>query len=101
MPDSQHQGDEEVIESWASLKGRIHTLSTLFTSQTLRPSIPKPPTQNHSRPIQSGVLTLADLPDLDRMTPEGLVNDLNSMVAAASRNVTEEVSRLIIEPLVC
>ena len=91
MPESQHGGDAEVIKSWAGLKDRINTLSNLFTSQTLRPNIPKSPVLDH-KTTPSGVLIFVDLPDLDRMTPEDLVNELNNMAAAATRNITEEVS---------
>ena len=98
MPESQHRGDPEVIESWTGLKGRINNLSTLFPSQTLRPSIPKTPVQ-HQKTTSSGVLVFVDVPELDRMTPEGLVNELNAMASAAFRNVTEDVSSLITRPL--
>ncbi len=91
MPESQHGGDAEAIKSWSSLKDRINTLSILFTSQTLRPSIPKTPTLEH-KTTSSGVLIFSDLPDLDRVVPEELVNELNNLAAAASRNITEEVN---------
>ena len=94
MPESQHKGDAEVTESWAGLKSRISNLTTLFTSQTLRPSIPAAPAQDKKK-TSSGVLVFADLPDLDRMRPEDLVNDLNAMASAAFRNITEDVSPLI------
>jgi hypothetical protein len=90
MPESQHGGDAEVTKSWASLKDRINALSNLFTYQTVRPSIPKAPTVDH-KTTPSGVLIFVDLPDFDRMTPEGLVIELNNMAAAAIRNITEEV----------
>ena len=94
MPESQHKGDAEVTESWAGLKSRISNITTLFTSQTLRPSIPATPAQNKKKPTP-GVLVFADLLDLDRVTPEDLVNDLNAMGSAAFRNITEDVSCLI------
>ena len=94
MPESQHKGDAEVTESWAGLKSRISSLTTLFTSQTLRPSIPATPAQDKKK-TSSGVLVFADLPDLDRMMPEDLVNDLNAMATAAFRNITEDVGSLI------
>ena len=96
MPESQYKGDAEVIESWEGLKGRMSSFSTLFTSQTLRPSIPKTPAQKH-KTSSSGVVIFADLPDFDRMTPDQLVNDLNVMASAAYRNITEDVSSLIIK----
>jgi len=89
MPESQFRDDTEVTESWASLKGRIDTLSAHFNSQTLRPSTPKTPTRDHK--TTSGVLVFVNLPDLDRTTPEEFVNELNDMAAAAFRNITEEV----------
>ncbi|KAI0302327.1 hypothetical protein B0F90DRAFT_1713968 [Multifurca ochricompacta] len=89
MPESQHQSDPEVMETWASLKGRIHAFSTLFTSQTLRPSVSKTPGREF-RETPSGALNVVDLPDLDKMTPEELVGELNAMATAAFRNVTEE-----------
>lgn len=98
MPESQYKGDAEVTESWAGLKSRISNLTTLFTSQTLRPSIPATPPQD-KRKTSSGILVFADLPDLDRMTPEHLVNVLNAMASAAFRNITEDVSTLITQPL--
>jgi hypothetical protein len=93
MPESQHEADAEVIKSWANLKDRINTLSNLFTSQTLRPSTPKASALDH-KTTPSGVLIFADLPDFDRMSPEGLVIELNNMAAAAIRNITEEVKSL-------
>ena len=94
MPGSQYKGDAEVTESWAGLKSRLSNFTTLFTSQTLRPSIPKTPAQD-PKISSSGVLIFPDLPDPDRMTPEELVNDLNAMGSAAFRNITEAVSSLI------
>jgi GTPase-activating protein BEM2 len=90
MPESQHGNDADALKSWTSLRGRLNTLSATFISQTLRPSIPKPPIEH--RTTSSGVPIFVDLPDLDRTTPEELVNELNSMAAAAFRNITEEVS---------
>lgn len=98
MPESQYKGEAEVIESWTGLKGRISNFSTLFSSQTLRPSIPRTPAQEH-KATSSGVLIFADLPEFDRMTPDQLVNDLNALASAAYRNITEDVSSLNIKPL--
>jgi hypothetical protein len=91
MPESHHGDDTDAIKSWTSLRDRLNTLSAIFGSQTLRPSIPKTSTVEH-RTNSSGVHTFVELPDFDRTTPEDLVNELNSMAAAASRNITEEVS---------
>ncbi|KAI9507994.1 hypothetical protein F5148DRAFT_1200141 [Russula earlei] len=89
MPESQHQNDTEVIERWTSLKGRISTLCSLFCSQTLRPSNPRTPAQDH-KITPSGVLVFVDLPDIDKMIPEDLVGEMNTMAAAAFRNITGE-----------
>lgn len=89
IPESQHCDDSEVVESWKNLKIRILGLSTLFTSQTLRPNISKTLAPEH-RTTPSGSLNFVDLPDIDRMTPEELVNHINAMATAAFRNVTEE-----------
>jgi hypothetical protein len=94
VPESQHKDDAEVTESWAGLKSRISNVAALFTSQTLRPSIPATPARDRKK-ASSGVLVLADLLDLDSVTPEDLVNDLNAMASAAFRNITEDVSCLI------
>ena len=98
-PESQHGDDTEVIKSWTSLKNRLNSLSATFTSQTLRPSIPKSPTVEH-RTTSSGVFIFVDLPDLERTAPEELVNELNNMAAAAFRNITEEVRFWAAVPLV-
>ncbi|KAI0263829.1 hypothetical protein BC834DRAFT_971183 [Gloeopeniophorella convolvens] len=89
MPDSPHHAEPEVTESWTYLKARIQALATLFTSQTLRPSVPGLSTQEH-RISPSGSMNYVDLPDIDKMTPEELVGSFNIMAAAAFRNVTEE-----------
>jgi GTPase-activating protein BEM2 len=94
MPESLYRDDAEVTESWTSLRDRIHALSAFFTSQTLRPSISKTPA-HEERTTPAGALNFVDLPDLDGMTPGGLVNEFNTMIAAAFRNVTEEVGCLI------
>jgi hypothetical protein len=65
--------------------------STLFTSQTLRPNNSKTHAPEH-RTTLSGSLNFVDLPDIDRMKPEELVNHINAMATAAYHNVTEEVS---------
>ena len=91
MPELRQEDDTDAIKSWTSLRDRLNTLSAIFSSQTLRPSIPKTPTVEH-RTTSSGVLSFVDLPDLDGTKPEVLVNELNSMATAAFRNITEEVS---------
>jgi hypothetical protein len=90
IPESQYRDNAEVIESWASLRDRVHALSALFSSQTLRPSIPKTLAQEE-RTILAGAQNFVELPDFDRMTPGQLVNEFNTMATAAFRNVTEEV----------
>lgn len=91
IPESQYGDDSEVAESWKSLQGRVLGLSTLFTSQTLRPNISKTPAPEH-RTTLSGTLNFVELPDIDRITPEQLVIQINAMGTAAYRNVAEEVA---------
>jgi GTPase-activating protein BEM2 len=90
MPESQYRDDAEVIENWTSLRDRIHALSILFTSQTLRPSIPKAPTQEEGT-NPAGTLNFVDVLDFDRVTLGEFISECNAMGAAAFRGVTEEV----------
>jgi hypothetical protein len=85
--------DVKVRAAWKNLSLVKECLATLFTTQTKRPPIKKPNTELHgitgdgySRGINS------DPPDIDRSSPEELVDIIDSMMNAAFRNVTEEVS---------
>ena len=95
IPESPHRDDTEVVESWKGLKSRILGFSTLFTSQTLRPNNSKTHALEHKTTL-SGSLNFVDLPDIDRMKPEELVNHINAMATAAYHNVTEDVGNSVV-----
>lgn len=94
FPSSQRDStDVKTREAWKNLTQVKEGMITLFTTQTKRPPIRKPNTELHdtardgcSRGVNS------DPPDIDRSSPEELVNVVDSMMNAAFRNVTEEVS---------
>jgi len=94
FPNSQRDStDAKIREARSNLCQAKESLVTLFTTQTKRPPIKKPNMElsevagdGHSRRGNS------DPPDIDRLTPEELVNVVDAMMNAAFRNVTEEVS---------
>lgn len=84
--------DVKIKEAWKALTQAKESLIALFTTHTKRPPIKKPRTdfheiagEGHSRGLNS------DPPDIDRLSPEELVNVIDAMINAAFRNVTEEV----------
>ena len=97
FPTSQRDStDVKTREAWKNLCQVKESLVTLFMTQTKRPPIKKSNTElsevagdGHSRRVSS------DPPDIDRLTPEELVNVVDAMMNAAFRNVTEEVSDLL------
>ena len=91
---SQHDStDVNIGEAWKNFGQVKESLVTLFTSQTKRPPIKRPNAEvseisgdGYSRGVNS------DPPDIDRSTPEELVDIVDAMMSAAFRNVTDEVS---------
>jgi hypothetical protein len=84
--------DVKIREAWKSLGRTKDSLTTLFATHTKRPPIKKPNSDFHevagegySRNVNS------DPPDIDRLSPEELVNAIDAMINAAFRNVTEDV----------
>lgn len=84
--------DARIREAWKNLSQVKESLSALFMTHTKRPPIKRPITEfhelggdGHARGVNS------DPPDIDRSTPEELVNVVDAMINAAFRNVTEEV----------
>ena len=84
--------DAKIRETWKNLSQAKESLSALFTTHTKRPPIKRPNTEfhefggdGHARGVNS------DPPDIDRSSPEELVNIVDAMINAAFRNVTEEV----------
>ena len=96
FPNSQRDStDVKIREARSNLCQAKESLVTLFMTQTKRPPIKKPNMElsevcgdGHSRRGNS------DPPDIDRLTPEELVNVVDAMMNAAFRNVTEEVSTI-------
>lgn len=85
--------DVKIKEARKILSQAKESLIALFATHTKRPPIKKPNTEfheiageGHSRSLNS------DPPDIDRVSPEELVNVIDAMINAAFRNVTEEVS---------
>ena len=97
FPISQRDStDVKIREAWKNLAQVKESLANLFASQTKRPPIKKPnmelpevPGDGYSRGATS------DPPDIDRSTPEELVNIVDATMNAAFRNVTEEASAVI------
>ena len=71
-----------------------------FVSQVQRPTNPlrHQPQRNQggSRSAKKRNMITRDLPDLDRMDPEGFVDNLEGMASAAFSNLTEEVCRSLL-----
>ena len=75
-----------------ALEASRTALLASFRSQTLRPIPRAPPTPeltNDGVAIQS---YSSELPDIDQVAAEELVNNLNAMASATFRNVAQEVS---------
>lgn len=85
--------DVKIRDAWKNLDQVKESLIALFMTQTKRPPVKKPNKEfsdicgdGYSWSVNS------DPPDIDRLTPEELVNIIDAMMNAAFRNVTEEVS---------
>lgn len=83
--------DVKIKEAWKALTQAKESLTALFTAHTKRPPIKKPCREFHDISGE-GRSPNSDLPDIDRLSPEELVNVIDAMINAAFRNVTEEVS---------
>ena len=85
--------DVKIREAWKNLNQVKESLVALFTTRTKRPPIKKP-NKEFSEICGEGYSwsVNSDPPDIDRLTPEELVNIIDAMMNAAFRNVTEEVS---------
>lgn len=71
------------------------TLHMSFLSQTMRPIPRTAGGAPDSATDGLGAISYgSDLPDIDQLDPEELVNNLNSMASATLRNVTQEVRNM-------
>ena len=85
--------DVNIRGAWKNLSQVKESLVALFTTHTKRPPIKKPNVELHETAGDGHPRGLSsDSPDIDRSSPEELVNVVDAMMNAAFRNVTEEVS---------
>lgn len=85
--------DARVKEAWKSLRQAKESLIALFATHTKRPPIKKPNVEFYETTGEGYSRTAnSDPPDIDRLSPEEVVNVIDAMINAAFRNVTEEVS---------
>lgn len=90
-PRTPLKDDANATQAYVSLKETLATLTALFLSQTMRPSV-RPLFSQETGPTTTESQNFGpDAPDLDAIQPEALVNNLDAMAAAAFRNITEEV----------
>lgn len=95
MLQSANAGDPSVQQAWANLEEVRSRLRQTFTSQTMRPPAPILPL--NSSPAANGqrsrkVNQSREPPDIDRVDPEELVDNMDAMACAAFSNVTVEVT---------
>jgi hypothetical protein len=84
--------DIKISEAWKTLNQAKESFISLFTTHTKRPPIKRPNTEFHEITGDGYQRANSDPPDIDRSSPEELVNIIDAMINAAFRNVTEEVS---------
>ncbi|KAJ7464127.1 rho GTPase activating protein 22 [Mycena latifolia] len=95
IPQSANASDPGVEQAWSTLTEMRHRLRRTFGSYTMRPPAPFP-SLNHPPPGpvngQRGrpQMQSREPPDIDRVDPEELVDNLDAMACAAFGNVTEE-----------
>ncbi|KAG6334782.1 hypothetical protein ID866_4315 [Astraeus odoratus] len=87
LPSSE---DSEILQAWEGLEAMKQNTLTAFTSHTLRP-----PALVAANPRPTAAFGLArsfggQPPDIDHVTAEDFVDNLNTMGSAALSNVTEE-----------
>ena len=92
-PSSQRDStDVKIRGAWEDLGRAKENLIALFATHIKRPPIKRPiggPYEVTGERFERGIST--DPPDIDRLSPEELVNAIDGMINAAFRNVTEEV----------
>ncbi|KAF8883269.1 hypothetical protein BD779DRAFT_1674611 [Infundibulicybe gibba] len=85
--------DPNVNQAWLSLQQTKNSLSLIFGSQTMRPPVSRPPTLRATaniNPSRTRNLGAREPPDIDHISPEDLVDNLDGMACATFTNVTEE-----------
>ncbi|KAF9476860.1 hypothetical protein BDN70DRAFT_811544 [Pholiota conissans] len=82
-----------VQKAWDSLTETLKSVKSIFTSQTMRPTISgglHTQRPQASKGTRTRNISTRDPPDFDRMDPEGFVDNLDGMFSAAFGNVTQE-----------
>ncbi|KAI8978267.1 hypothetical protein BD414DRAFT_421946 [Trametes punicea] len=88
--ESASDSESDVSQALRALDLARKTLHISFLSQTMRP-IPRTSGAPDSATDGLGIVSYgSELPDIDQLDAEELVNNLNSMASATLRNVTQE-----------
>ncbi|KAJ7747010.1 rho GTPase activating protein 22 [Mycena metata] len=95
MPQSANSSDPGVEQAWGTLTDVRCRLRRTFDSHTMRPPAPFPSLANATPASVNGQRSrpqnqTRDPPDIDRIDPEELVDNLDAMACAAFGNVTQE-----------
>ena len=87
--------DPKVHQAWDVLQQRRNSFASSFNSQTMRPT--NRDVSNVKLPIGNPKARNLgkEPPDIDRISPEQLVENLDAMAAATFSNVSEEVSAFV------
>ena len=81
----------EAAQALRQLELSRKSLLATFRSQTMRPLPRSPPAPDAVNDGMVAASYSSELPDVDQLDPEELVNTLNLMASATFRNVTQEV----------
>lgn len=83
-----------VRQTWTTLTELRRSVCTTFKSQTMRPVMARGSLthKRHGAGQRTHNIGSREAPDLDRMDPEGFVDNIDGMALAAFSNVTAEVS---------
>ncbi|KAJ7152811.1 rho GTPase activating protein 22 [Mycena filopes] len=95
MPSSANAADPGVEQAWGTLTDVRCRVRHTFHSQTMRPPVPFPSFPHATSASTNGQRSrpqnqTRDPPDIDRIDPEELVENLDAMACAAFGNVTQE-----------
>ncbi|KAJ7036799.1 rho GTPase activating protein 22 [Mycena alexandri] len=95
MPQSANTSDPGVEQAWGTLTDVRCRLRRTFDSHTMRPPAPFPSLAHATPASVNGQRSrpqnqTRDPPDIDRIDPEELVDNLDAMACAAFGNVTQE-----------
>ena len=85
--------DPELLQSWEALEAMKANTLSMFMSHTLRPPVLSAVTPRPAAALGHAKSFGGQAPDIDLVTAEDFVDNLNAMAFAAFSNVTEEVSR--------